>query len=282
MLSIAALAAAAPAQAVLIEYNWTGTVQNNASDKVIVRSDGCGGVNCSNESIYNGNPFNFPYEIGSLITFAFAANLPIESTPPSADGIYRFNPNGNGSRPVSFLRSITGPEDPSAGGFKPSSELFLFGYELIYDSNAGVPDDQRLKINLAPNSVGGADRKLNAEISTPGYFYDLATQQINPGNTANARGRCGELDREGCSTLAIGEYSAIITSIPLLSEDQFAPGRLNRRGSFGDINMTGQWNVPVITTATQVPEPSSILIFGLGAGALAWRRRSRRKLLAAE
>nr|WHW29400.1 hypothetical protein [uncultured bacterium] len=188
----------------------------------------------------------------------------LNAIPPPPDNIYRFSPAGiNASI---GLRTIGG-QDSSAPQYGAGPFPLGGGISFLYDANDGVANDQRLSIDLS----SGND--LRDTVRMPGFRYDQASNTITPGPA----GRCDDFDREGCANISIGTTAMTISNNFILGQvDPFKPPF--RAGSFGDIQLNGQWSVPVIGgDPVDVPAPPVLMLFGLGAGALVWRKRKLNK-----
>ena len=262
IMALAAVSMATPAEAVFIEYEFNGTVQNDPSDSIVIRN---GTVN---PDPYTGDPIAFPYQVGEVISFAFHVLLPVGSIRPPADGIYRFRPALSSGSPDAAqtgftVRRADGSLDQD---FRAAVDLNDFGYELIYNSNPGIPDAQRLTLDIS----GG--RTVQATLRGPGYELDPTTGNIGLG----AGGRCDERDREGCSGLSIGEFDASVSGIPIVQIDPQSSQPFPK-GFFSEpLRLSGQWSVPVVSdnNPTPVPAPSALLLLGIALSSLAWRYRS--------
>lgn len=258
-----ALSSAAMAQNtwVPVEVNFTGTVSSGPENNITMAGQP-----------YTGVTPTYPYQAGDPVSISFVAMMPsqqfLNDNPQiqTADGIYRY--------PVSFDQvggnlfgsishgtfDISGPMDiiPAYDG------PYINGLTLVYDSNTGLYE---IDISSRQWSFG--------VMEGPSYQYDFDTNILSPSDTACIN-RCqygsGGIYAAGGTASEITIGGTVVGQEDAYPIDFFA-GRWTMLWS-------GAWNLPTTGStggATQVPEPSVIVLFGSAAAGLMFARRRKRK-----
>lgn len=115
-------------------------------------------------------------------------------------------------------------------------------------------------------------------VDGPTYDYDFATNTLTSSNSNCVNNNCSQ----GTGLTARGTESSIAYRGTVVGTPQTA-GSPEYTAGFWDMVWNGSWNLPTYgsgTTsggATQVPEPSVIVLFGSAAAGLMFARRRRKK-----
>ncbi len=244
---------------VIVPVTYQGTVTSSATQHLQIRlPDG--------QTIpYTGPAPDYPFNAGDPISISFDAIVPSPSAiangyvPPAVDGIYTFQ---IGPRPEQL------PQFPNTASF------------VNFSGNGGITQWQDGSGNASYGTNGGLAIVYNANTDSyalntgfrPGPFgigffdfpmlaYDLISNSLSTQLLS---------DRNVTSGAAISGTSPTNARIPISiigndgSNSWFA-------GGF-DLAFDGGWSVGS-RTPVDVPEPSMLLLFGAGAGALTWRRK---------
>jgi hypothetical protein len=266
----AALTTPASAQTVptdrLINVTFSGTVTNGPAQTIQLRQpDG-------SFAPYTGPLPAYPYNTGDAVTVSFTTRVPTSSfydlypNLKSADGIYRIGvvgPNNNPSATFGLASNldVSGPITPTAN---LGQTLGTNGLTIVYNANT-----DSYSLELPSNNW------VASLFDAPSFFYNAATNQLT-----SAPSSCYLGSGSGCNTQGIGGFairSSDLTSINTSAIPIWQPAPVNNQqpaqvGSFS-LGFTGGWNLPTFGNPVDVPEPSSLLLFGLGAGIVAARRR---------
>lgn len=252
---------AAPAQAAFFEFSYSGQVINDPGDNaMILQPDG-------SYQPYSGPATTYPLKKGDTVTFSFSTLLPdyaggpVNSLPPDpdGDGIYAFrgiNTSGPGPNDISIQ---VDPSTPLRASTDPNSARNLSA-TIYYNSNAGVADADRFSISA--NSF--------AALSGPHYSYDPATNQLSLASQL----ACNQnISAATCSEATFRGNDLTIGGIHIF--DLTGPNGFPNQIGFADgIKISGSWSIPIFNpNPSQVPAPPALLLFGLAAGVLTWRRR---------
>ena len=272
--SLMSLSSVASAQTSLtreVTISFEGVVSRSAADSLQVRD--AGGTLTS----YTGALPDSSLNTGDRVAFTLNASLP---TREYYDTYYTGAPAGDGLYRLSLVSS------PIVGGTRGEPDIGI-DYLQIFDPlrpalNFGQPTTARIGIvydymtdqySLDPGVgfVAGA-------YQTPGFLYDASTGQLVSCNGADAcRGTAGT-DPVIFNLQGNPEFTTISTGNILVNSTD--PNSGTGRGFF-DLLFSGSWSLPVFGSSgnsggpVSVPEPSSLLIFGMGAGAVFLRRRKR-------
>lgn len=266
----AVLSAPATAQTIptdrLINVTFSGTVTNGPAQTIQLRQpDG-------SFAPYTGPLPSYPYNTGDAVTVGFTTRVPTSSfydlnpNLRSADGIYRIGvvgPNNNLSATFGLANNldVSGPITPAPNSGQP---LGTNGLTIVYNANT---DSYSLELPR--------DNWIASLFDAPSFFYDAVTNQLT-----SAPSSCYLGSRSGCDTQGIGGFSIGSTDLTSVSTSaipiwQPAPVNTQQPAQVGrfSLGITGSWNLPTFGNPVDVPEPSSLLLFGLGAGIVASRRR---------
>jgi hypothetical protein len=275
-----------------ITATFSGVVTNDPG--ATIRIQQLGAVSGPGEPLktfpYTGPLPDYPLKTGDKIQLSFDIAVPTKdyiSSPDykgqtAVDGIYQFAIRQSGARDANGNLLPTGTYAISNGGqasapFTQSSSLSpvgLGGVTIIYDANT---DAYNLKMGTGSFGWGSAGW------DGPTYTYDYATNQAGLTNST-----CGPF--YDCSTLQPGGipgrygFQGDATSGYSTGSVQAVTQDIAPTVGFFDIFFSGSWNLPIFGGsggsssggATDVPEPGMMTLFGLGAMALARRRKRAR------
>lgn len=271
--SISMLAISSPSQAQDMELtrpitvSYTGTVVDDVRNSIrIMQPDG-------STVPYVGPVPDYPYNKGDQVNISFQTVVPTSAYydryvgQQSSDGMYRFrvygpsnsyppiDPNGFG-KTNSF--DVSGPikQDVGNGELLGSSGLFI-----VYNANNDT------------YGIDPASSWLAGNFDAPTYVYDFVSQSMRLSNTSCLfYGQCenaGLVLSGAGGNVSLGKRRG--DQIAMQIGDSSQPNLVG----FFDFNLTGGWTVS--TNATQVPEPSVIVLFGSAAAGLMFARRRKRK-----
>lgn len=256
-----------------IDVVFTGVVTSEIGETIKIRQpDG-------SLSTYTGPVPNFPYRKGDEVTVGFTTRVPTAAFYQARPGlrnesdIYSFNitgPNNGDPGIFGFARGLD-----VSGAINPTQNfgqsLGTNGLRIIYDFNT-----DQYSLDLGDNgwSAGLFDG--------PGLSYDPATATLSAVNSSCFGSQQSGCNREGRGGLRIGSDN--LNSIGGSDIPIWTPVRLVGGGPFSQIagifslSFGGSWNLPSFGGGpVDVPEPSMMLLFGAGAGAVVWRRRRKTK-----
>lgn len=264
-LAFSTAAAAQAPQYVPIRVTFTGTVSSGPEDRVVVRqADG-------SYAPYTGTTPAYSYQNGSPVSVSFTTTMPnasyFTSNPQyqNATGIYRYPVNmNNTSNPFGAVApngfDFSGPINMGT----PTATPMVTGMTLVFDSNTG-----QYSLDFANGRWG------LSTLDGPSYSYDVATNSLTSTNSACVN-NCSFSD----GGIAAGGTASTVnfrgTVVSGAAPQQTSAG-------FWDMLWSGSWSLPTYGSgassggATQVPEPSVIVLFGSAAAGLMFARRRKRK-----
>ena len=271
----------------IVHVEYSGHVTSSITDQIVVRdADG-------NGMYYTGPVPDFPFDTGDRITIGFDAIVPTAESieagvvPPSADGIYAFR---IGPRPsqltdypgtASFVNFTGNGGIADVGQYGTDSNLFI-----LYNANTGGYEiapgfDSTGAYQVAPAYDNDGNFRFGiGSIDFPLLAYDSATGELRLSSFMETFGTPNTLSWNGSVE---SPYSGLFptgifnfdSGVPVGSGGYFStsaflfPELSLDRG----ISVTGDWNLPVYSPATQVPEPPFIAIFAAVLALLVMRRR---------
>lgn len=273
-LAFASTAVPALAQAELtrkVTISFDATVAQGAVETLQVR-DASGAL-----SPYTGALPSYPLQVGDRMTFTIEAELP---TRAFYDNYYQGTPASDGLYKLPLVDAAS----TGSGGSGPFVGIsrFTVSDPLRPTLNFGQPTTARLGVvydyNTDSYSLDPGVGFVSGAYGAPGFLYDAATGQFTSCSGAqDCRGSAG-VDPVIFSLFGNADFSAISANgIRVNSTDPTSPTGMG----FFDLLFSGSWNLPVFGAAgtsgggTPVPEPSMLLLFGAGAGAVFSRRRKR-------
>lgn len=270
--SLAALTfstAAVAQDSVPIRVTFTGTVTTSAQSSVMVRQpDGSMGP-------YSGVTPAYNYQANDPVSISFETQMPsqafLTANPQllAADGTYRV-PATFSSPGIQTFGQVNPSNFDISGpiGIVPTSQPSgLGGITLIYDSNSG-----QFSMEM-PNG-----RWAFAAADGPSYDYNFATNTLTASGSTCLNNSCAQ----GTGLTARGTETTVSYRGTVVGAPERAGGQEYAAG-FWDMLWSGSWNLPTYGSgassggATQVPEPSVIVLFGSAAAGLMFARRRKRK-----
>lgn len=269
--SLAAMAfstAATAQDSVPVQVTFTGTVSTSAQSTVMVRQpDGSMGP-------YTGVTPAYNYQANDPVSISFTTTMPsqafLTANPQllAADGTYRANATfSTQSSPTFGLVNPSNFDVSGPIGITPTNQPSgLGGITLVYDSNSG---QYSMEMPTGRWSFAAADG--------PTYDYNFATNTLTSSNSTCLNNNCSQ----GTGLTARGTESSIAYRGTIVGAPETAGGSEYTAG-FWDMVWSGSWNLPTYGSgtsggATQVPEPSVIILFGSAAAGLMFARRRKRK-----
>ena len=251
---------------VRVEFN--GTVTSSITDNIVVRgSDG-------SVVPYTGPIPDYPFNTGDAIIIGFDTIVPTGQAiadgivPQSADGIYSFQ---IGPRPEQLDQF---PGTGSFGNFYGNGGIADTGtygtdgnLNIVYDANA-----DSYSLGLLRDGTSGATTDLFGIgfFDFPFLAYDIATDRLFTANIV-------DLFPSNSGTALTGLSATegrIPTTIFNFNGSEFLGGTPVGALQDGNIRFTGSWNLPIFgQNPTPVPAPGMMVLFGLGLGLIAARRR---------
>ncbi len=252
-----------------IPVTFSGVVSSTAADTILVRQpDG-------SLSTFTGPLPDLAYAKGDPVTISFNATLPTKAFYDSglyqgqiaADGIYRITlasqpyiGSSIGGIGVSTPADVSGPINPTDNFGQPTNTRMT----IVYDYNADS------------YSIEGGGNFASGAYSSPGYIYDAASGSYVACSNSQSCRVSAQIDPI-ISSIGAGAGNSATTvqsgNFRIISTD---PSSGTGTGFFSWL-FSGSWNLPQFTGgATQVPEPGTLLLFGIASAAVAGRRRKKR------
>lgn len=250
-----------------IPVTFTGYVANNVTDEIRIRMpDG-------SYAPFSGAVPDYPYRQGDPVTISFNAIVPTAAAyqaggalqnAAAADGIYRisvrnpFYSGGGGPFGIgnSTIANPSGPIDRVDTFGQPTNTRMTIVYDAIADSYS---------IDFSNGQFA------SGSYSGPSYVFDSATQTLTSctGSACDNGGFAISGNANQLSTSNIG-----ITGTTPGNGPQSGPGA----GLFS-LLFSGSWNLASYDAGgpIDVPEPSTMLLFGGGAAFLVRRRRAAQR-----
>lgn len=265
---------------------FTGVVSSNVAQTIMVRDP------VTNQSVpYTGPVPPFSQPVGQPVTISFNANLPtkyfFDSVNASlvANGQKALGADTNGIIPVTAVSNLTTGSPTGALATSVTYSNGLLSYGSVADSNITYSPFERLgliydlktdsySINPGTNNLNGFGAFENDGVVGAGFTFDVASGKLVACSTDCAK-IAGSRPGVGPSfTLASGANPGTITSFGAQIFDTL--GHL--WGTF-TLGFSGTWSLPIYDpSATQVPEPGMLGLFGAGVMVLPLRRwRARRQ-----
>ncbi|QJB69847.1 PEP-CTERM sorting domain-containing protein [Parasphingorhabdus halotolerans] len=253
-----------------LELTYSGIITNPAAEQIELRDyDGFPA------QTYTGPAPDYPYKIGDPFKYSVQVEVPTAafidfikdrtgSILTDADGNYRFTGTDNlsGTLPTGKTSGldITGSITPGYLN-SPGDGNRIKGIDIVFN-----PAANSYKLALDENGWG---RTL---LVGPQFIFDEATGTITGGEN------CFPAPSQFDCTHSYTSFSGTATSLILdrIAVTDSRDGRI-WRGLADGFEVTGGWNLPLFgADPTEVPAPPALLLFGMGAGTLAWRRRKQR------
>jgi PEP-CTERM motif len=247
------MAAPALAQTAPVEVKFVGTITGSAADTLTVMG-----------KPWTGPLPDFPYVKGDQITVSFMAQPDGYQSPSAVDGIYRYSIVGQ-SQLAGSQTGIALISNPDVSGpIHPSGQLSTStGLVLVYNSNTAT---YSLEMPSGHYSL--------SQFDGPSYTYDPAANSLSLSSTAgDPRYGCSD-QGSGCFGVSGSMTDSAILGVPVYGTDTSSRG-------FWSMLFSGDWFVNGVKQgtggATDVPEPSQLLLFA-GAVAVLMLRKSPRRL----
>lgn len=260
--------AAARAEVVPLTITFDGYVANDPDAGIQIRTyDPVSGYQ---DVPYTGDVPAYAYQPGDKVTFTLDTTVP--SAADLASGAYDGLRQADGTYKIDLVGRNQAGSLPGGvvSDFAVSGPIETVG-------NAGQPfggSGLSLYINPTDNnySLGTDSGWAYSTFDSPGYLYDPVSGQLTPSPTSCAS--LGACDRTGDGGFALtGDdlTSAATSDIPIYGTDGGIRG-------FFSMLLGGSWSLPTYDpgSPTKVPEPSTLLLFGVGTAALIRRRRSKK------
>jgi hypothetical protein len=260
-----------------LNVTFTGTVTNDVINTIRIRQpDGT-------TTRYSGPVPEYPYQRGDTVQISFETvapnrnfyNSPAYTGQIAADGIYRIqvtSPISGISGTPGYTNDVDVSGPIGVEGRAGAGPIALRGITLVYDSNADT-----YSLELASN--GWSVSPLDA----PTYTYDATTGILVPRSSACIGPQC-----ESSNIVARGDANNVTIGVPFSNGGNPAnsiPIANSREptvaGFFDAINLSGAFNFSIFGSSSggggpvDVPEPSTVLLFGAGAAAVMCRRRKK-------
>lgn len=273
MLATAPAAAQTAPNTKLLRVSFDGLVVDDVKNTIVVR--GADGT----LRPFTGPVPDYAYSKGDQVSISFDALVPTKGyydaagTPKSADGLYRFTltgPNGTAgqlgnAQAVDVTGAIAADNRVGAG------KVGISGLTVVYDANA---DSYSLELSKDGWRTGGYD--------APTYSYDADSGALTSRANSCFTPQCEAADlafRGDRTRATFGHGGSGAMRIANAAEPSTA--------GFFQLALTGLFNLPIFGGSSgggtgnpgdpvSVPEPGTLTLFGLGAAAMAWRRRRSR------
>lgn len=255
-----------------ITVTFTGVVENGPDQSIMIRQPDGSLVP------FTGPVPDYPYRTGDNVTVSFTTTVPtagyyeLNPAAKSVDGIYRIGVYGPANGPASSPFGYTTNLDAS-GPLGPTQNLGQAygtnGITIVYNANN---DQYSLELPSGSWTAGVFD--------LPSFYYDAATGQLSL-----APSSCYFGARSGCDVVGIGgvsigstDLNTVSTSnVPIWTSQAPSSQQPSILGYF-KLGLSGSWNIPSYgSEPIDVPEPSTLLLFGFGAGGMVWRKRRAKR-----
>jgi hypothetical protein len=248
-----------------LDLTYTGTVQYERGDAIVLRNPGGSTTTISSADIPD---YRFAQGQQLTTTYRIDLNSPAFSN-AACGGRYALGfAQQRGSCTVEVVRITTPFGNAGFGGFGGDSPPSISGLEIVRDPVTGQ--------NFLDFPNGSYSFRY---VGVNPYFYDSRTGAL----TGPTGERC--VDAFSClAGVGIGTAASLMFDIPVAGDFGLVRPGLNvgyNAGSVGSVNILGGFSLPTWTGSSgggpvDVPEPPMLILFAF-ASVAAMRRARRRK-----
>lgn len=252
----------------VVRVEYEGTVTRSVTDDIVIRNpDGT-------TQPYTGPIPDYPFETGDTLQIGFDVIVPTGEAiangivPESADGIYSFQIGPRPEQLDIFPGTASFGNFAGNGGIADTGNYGTDGnLNIIYDANT-----DSYSLGMLPEGAFGPGNNTFGIgfFDFPFLAYDVPADTLFTANLLELFPSNTGVALSGLSYTDI----RIPTTIFNFDGNDYLGARPVGNLTSGDLRVTGSWNLPIFgQNPTPVPAPGMMVLFGLGLGVIAARRR---------